>query len=160
MKLGVSTNKFLIAKCKLLNDYSPLLKDSSFKSDIDKDSISVWNSYLSYTLDLNFNVLSVSISNVTSSSGVSLDKDDFDYRFESDITLGLTKEFNLLGFRVLVSNYKHLVLLLIENRLVSGYAFDNDKIIVDVSEENGGILITTARNNYYIDSETYECTEL
>ena len=78
MKLGVSTNKFLIAKCKLLNDYSPLLKDSSFKSDIDKDSISIWNSYLSYTLDLNFNVLSVSISNVTSSSGVSLDKDDFD----------------------------------------------------------------------------------
>lgn len=160
MKLGLSTDKFLIAKCKILKDYSLLLKDSTFKSDVDRDKVSVWNSYLNYTLDLNFNVLSVSISNLTSSLGVSLDKDEFDYIFESDITLGLTKEFNLLGFRVLVSNYNHLVLLLKENILLSGYAFDRDKVIVDVSEENGGILVTTVKSNYYIDPETYECTEL
>lgn len=155
-----SDNKLLLAKCKLLGDYSKICEGTEYvyKKYNSCDSVFIVSKHLEYELDRNLRVISCRIPYLDEDSIIILDREEFKINIEKDISIGVTKEFYILGFRVLINNMLHLALVLDNSKLLAGYG--SSRTIVGVREENGGILIETARVGYYIDIDSFECTEL
>ena len=158
-------DKKLIAKCKLLNDYSPLFP--SFV-DVTTDGNVYTASYpcnMKVVFDKDFNFVEASVFGVDSVFSTStLDYTSIEL-LEKEVIAGLSKELNLAGKRVFVNNFD-LMLYICDGDIINAI-YDLRlccRGLNRIYEDNGDIILVLDKLNNYsfyaINPNTFEETLL
>lgn len=164
LDFGITKDRALIAKCKLLDDYRKAVGKSDLEVITEKDEVLVLDddgSYFVFDNLMNFKYAYLrcvdspphGIRIEVSSKGLLDDIDRY-------LDVGLTTEYNILGRRVLWNSLLNVLLICNDNKILKAYGVDNISTVKTVFEENGYIALKLGTQVYLIDPKTFEIVKL
>lgn len=163
LKVGISRDKFLIVKCKLTGNYTSLMNTSE-NEDLQK-SCSVYDDEVTFNIrnmtlvfDLSMNFKETYVKCIDCNDKIKISKDELLEDIPKYLDSGMTKEFSVLGYRVLVNNFFKVALLCTDDLVLSAYGAK--ETIRGISEENNMLCISTRRGNYLVDTDNLESFDL
>lgn len=159
MRLRLTVNKPLLAKCKLLENYQPLIEEIKKSS---KANITYKNNSILYEIgglrvlfNENFSCTETYLQYLDDKyDSVCLTPTELFKDIEHYLDSGMTHEYKIKGYRVLVNNFHHAVILCLDDYLITG--FGSHSTITKVYEENNMLGIGTSRSNYLINLYNFE----
>ena len=159
LNFGITENKLEVARCKITGSYKRMISDveNASCSMID-DEVLITAGNLVMVFDKNMNFKQVFIKQIDSHDSTKLSKEDLLDDFERYLNVGMTREENLFGYRILINNYFKVMLLCKEDIVISAYATKDD--IRGIFEENNMLGVKTRHGRYLIDIDNLDSFEL